>query len=126
MLESSKSIALAAVWARKDFTMAEFLLRIPNELFGIKEVLKALTTLDAARNKRALEKLLKRFEAQGCKKKQKMDSLKSLIGSLEAEILPVICFLFYYYIWKLMCSTIVVIYTFVFDWFFCSKTLPAY
>jgi len=86
IVDSSKAMALAATWVRRDYLMAEFLLMLPDELFSIKEVLKALTTLDASRTKRATEKILKRLEAQGCKKKSKISLLKSLIGSLEADI----------------------------------------
>jgi len=85
LCESSKAFALAAFWARKDFKKASFVLQIPGEMFALKEVLKAVTLLDTARNKRAQEKLLRRLEVQGCKKKKKMAVIKQLIGSLQTE-----------------------------------------
>lgn len=87
LLENSKSLALAAAWARKDYPMANFLLKIPNEMFHIKEVLRAITMLDLRREGRAQEKLLRRLEAQGCKKKKKLAALKSRIGTLKAQAL---------------------------------------
>ncbi|XP_057317776.1 uncharacterized protein LOC130662852 [Hydractinia symbiolongicarpus] len=86
ILENSKSLSLAAAWARKDYTMAEYLLKVPDEKFGIKEVLRAVTILDSARNKRAQERLLKRLGSQNCKKRGKLMMLKSLIGSIKADI----------------------------------------
>eukprot|EP00112_Aurelia_sp_Birch-Aquarium-sp1_P007340 Seg1799.7 transcript_id=Seg1799.7/GoldUCD/mRNA.D3Y31 product="hypothetical protein" protein_id=Seg1799.7/GoldUCD/D3Y31 len=87
--EGSKSKALAAAWARKDHDLARTMLGFPDEEFGLKEVLKAVSSLDAGRSKRAYEKILRRLEAQGCKKKLKMTQLKSLIGSMGKEVLPV-------------------------------------
>ena len=87
--EGSKSKALAAAWARKDHDLARTMLGFPDEEFGLKEVLKAVSSLDAGRSKRAHEKILRRLEAQGCKKKLKMAQLKSLIGSMGKEVLPV-------------------------------------
>lgn len=69
--------------------MANFLLKIPNEMFHIKEVLRAITMLDLRREGRAQEKLLRRLEAQGCKKKKKLAALKSRIGTLKAQALGV-------------------------------------
>lgn len=86
ILENSKSLSLAAAWARKDYPMAEYLLKVPDEKFGIKEVLRAVTILDSARNKRAQERLLKRLASQNCKKRGKLFMLKSLIGSINADI----------------------------------------
>lgn len=80
--ERSKTLALAATWARKDYHKARFLLRFPGEEFGIKEVLKALVLLDSGRQKRAFEKALKRLQTQGCKKKNKMQKLAAAIGTL--------------------------------------------
>ena len=98
--EHSKALALAVFWARKDFVNAEYLLQIPGEVFALKEVLKACTILDAARNRRAKEKILKRLDAQGCKKKKKMTKLKTMIGALQTEVVSVsmpcimkVCFL---------------------------------
>ena len=84
--EGSKPKVLAAAWARKDYELAEALLKIPDEEFALKEVLKAVSILDAGRSKRAKEKTLRRLEAQGCRKKQKMDQIKAAIGSLSKEV----------------------------------------
>ena len=91
--EVARPRALAAAWARKDYDLANLMLGIPEEKFGLKEVLKAVSILDAGRNKRADEKKLKRLEAQGCKKKGKMAQIKSLIGSLAVEV-PHVRFMF--------------------------------
>ena len=88
--DNAKALALAAFWARKDFRKSEFLLqKIPGEVFSLKEVFKACTILDAARNKRANEKVLKRLELQGCKKRKKLIKYRTTIGALQAEIVPV-------------------------------------
>ena len=87
--EGSKAKALAAAWARNDCQSAEKMLGIPDEEFALKEVLKAVTILDAARAKRAYEKTLRRLEAQGCKKKLRILQVRSLIGSISPDILPV-------------------------------------
>ena len=76
-----------------------FLLKLPNEIFSIKEVLRAVEILDASRAKRALEKTLKKLEAQGCKKKSKLNKLKSLIGSMEGEV-PSVSFMVFLFLSK--------------------------
>ena len=88
--EGSKAKTLAAAWARKDYQLAEALLGIPGEEFALKEVLKAVNILDAGRAKRAQEKILRRLEAQGCKKKLKMAQIKSVIGTISQDI-PLVC-----------------------------------
>ena len=87
--DSSKAKALAAAWARKDYELAETLLEFPDEEFALKEVLTAVTILDSGRLKRAKIKSIKLLETQGCKKKQKIDKLKSAIGSISKDIPPV-------------------------------------
>ena len=85
----SKSMGLAAAWVWHDYRLADAMLGLPQEQFGLKEVLKAVTILDSARSKRANEKFLKRLEAQGCKKKHKIAQLKSLIATTGEDIPPV-------------------------------------
>lgn len=68
---------------------AEYILEIPGEVFALKEVLKACTLLDATRNKRAQEKVLKRLEAQGCKKQKKLSKIKAMIGALQTDVVAV-------------------------------------
>ena len=87
--DSSKAKALAAAWARKDYELAETLLEFPDEEFALKEVLTAVTILDSGRLKRAKIKRIKLLETQGCKKKRKIDKLKSAIGSISKDIPPV-------------------------------------
>ena len=87
--EKSKALALTAFWARKDFVNAEYILEMPGEVFALKEVLKACTLLDATRNKRAQEKVLKRLEAQGCKKQKKLSKIKRMIAALQTEVVAV-------------------------------------
>lgn len=84
--ENAKMLVLAVAWARKDHKMAGVLLQIPGEIFGIKEVLRAVTLLDTKREYNSKCKVLAQLQKQGCKKKQKMNKIKSLIGSLKAEI----------------------------------------
>ena len=84
--DSSKAKALAAAWARKDYELAETLLEFPDEEFAVKEVLTAVTILDSGRLKRAKIKSIKLLETQGCKKKQKIDKLKSAIGSISKDM----------------------------------------
>ena len=87
--DSSKAKALAAAWARKDYELAETLLEFPDEEFALKEVLTAVTILDSGRLKRAKIKRIQLLQTQGCKKKQKIDKLKSAIGSISKDIPPV-------------------------------------
>ena len=89
--DGSKCKALAAAWARQDYQLAQTMLEIPGEEFALKEVLKAVSILDAGRQKRQQEKVLRRLEAQGCRKKGKMAKLKSVIASLAQDIPPVWC-----------------------------------
>ncbi|XP_065062974.1 uncharacterized protein LOC135689612 isoform X2 [Rhopilema esculentum] len=87
--DGSKCKALAAAWARRDYQLAQTMLDFPGEQFALKEVLKAVSILDAGRQKRQQEKILRRLEAQGCRKKGKMAKLKSVIASLAQDIPPV-------------------------------------
>ena len=47
---------LAALWARKKYTVAEYLLARPNYVFGLPEVLRAIKLLDLPRRIRQFVK----------------------------------------------------------------------
>jgi hypothetical protein len=49
----SKAKILAALWARKRYTVAEYLLARPNYVFGLPEVLRAVKLLDLPRRIRS-------------------------------------------------------------------------
>jgi len=81
--------ALAAAWARNDFTLAgAFLLN--RDSFGLVEVLKALQLLDAGRQIRTKEKQMKRLQVSKNKVLPKtIGKLKSDIDNLNAIKSPV-------------------------------------
>ena len=83
----SKARALAAAIARHDHEMTRMMLGLP-EIFGMVEVTKALSMLDAGRmlkkNEKRLAKLTDLQENKGHKvRKGKFAKLKSAIGNLE-------------------------------------------
>ena len=76
--------ALAAAWARHDHPLAEAFLE-DRDSYGVNEVLKALSLLDAGRQVRVLEKKMKRLQfSTGKVKPQTMGRLKSDIDNLNA------------------------------------------
>lgn len=79
-----KGRVLAAAFARKDVALYQHLLSL-RELFGLPEVLKALTILDSSRRKRALEKRLVRLEQQGVTSARKLGALRSKINDLSQD-----------------------------------------
>jgi hypothetical protein len=119
--ENAKMLVLAVAWARKDHKLAGILLQTPGEIFGIKEVLRAVTLLDSKRVYNIKCKILTQLEEQGCTKKQKINQIKSLIGSLKAETPCVSCFVFIY-LWCIKLPTLNIILNlfrgFIFDIFF--------
>ena len=82
--------ALAAAWARRDHELADALLE-NRSTFGLVEVLKAASVLDAGRQIRAVEKAMMRLQMQKAKVKPKqLGKLKSTIDNLTA-IKPKVC-----------------------------------
>ncbi|XP_075250977.1 uncharacterized protein LOC142343164 [Convolutriloba macropyga] len=84
----SKARALAAAIARHDHDLSKVMLRMP-EVFGMVEVTKALSMLDAKRQLKISEKRLEKLTAMkselGYKVKDgKFSKLKNKIGNLEA------------------------------------------
>ncbi|XP_072023498.1 uncharacterized protein [Amphiura filiformis] len=77
----AKIRALAAAWARKDHRLANRLLGQSTQ-FGLVEVLKALTLLDAGRKIREWEKRMKRYQMQPKVKARKVGQIKSNIDNL--------------------------------------------
>ena len=78
----SRVPALAAAWSRKDHNLANTFLS-NREMFGLVEVLKALTLLDSSRRIRVEEKKLKRLQTQGAKlKPHVLGKFKSNIDNL--------------------------------------------
>lgn len=74
--------ALAAAWARHDYSLADAFLQNKDN-FGVNEVLKALSLLDSGRQVRVLEKKLKRLQTSTGKVKPKtLGKLKSDIDNL--------------------------------------------
>ena len=73
--------SLAAAWARSDHDFAESLL-FNKDLFGLVEVLKAITLLDSARRIRVHEKKMKQIQMTGKPKAKKIGFIKSNIDSL--------------------------------------------
>ena len=88
-LSDARIRALAAAWARNDYDLSEAFLQ-NRSLFGLVEVLKALTLLDSGRQIRVIEKKVKRLQLSGTKvSKKKMGKLKSDIDNLNAIKPPV-------------------------------------
>ena len=77
--------SLAAAWARHDHELSDWLLS-QRERFGLVEVLKAATLLDAGRCIRVQEKKMKRLQMQtnGRVKPRVMGKHKSTIDNLKA------------------------------------------
>ena len=77
--------ALAAAWARNDYALADSLLN-STELFGLVEILKALTLLDSPRVLKAMERKLKRLQEQKSKvKNTTIRKLTSDINNIAAQ-----------------------------------------
>ena len=84
--------ALAAAWARRDHELVDALLE-NRSTFGLVEVLKAASVLDAGRQIRAVEKVMMQLQMQKAKvKPKKLGKLKSTIDNLTA-IKPKVCFI---------------------------------
>jgi hypothetical protein len=80
--QKSKACALAAAWCRHDQKLVSSLLQ-HRRLFGLTEVLKAVTMLDAARQIRVQEKKLKRLQSTKTKTKAaKLGKIKNNIDNL--------------------------------------------
>ena len=74
---------MAVAWARKDHALADALLAGRRD-FGLVEVLKAATLLDAGRQVREAEKRLKRLQMQPKVKARKLAKVKTTINNLQA------------------------------------------
>ncbi|XP_077977073.1 uncharacterized protein LOC144432683 [Glandiceps talaboti] len=83
ILQGSRIRALAAAWARTDLAMVNIFLA-KSDLFGLVEILKALTLLDSGRRVREFEKKMRRLEMTGKVKRKTIGKLKSNIDNLNA------------------------------------------
>ena len=83
-LTDARIRALAAAWARHDHFLADAFLE-DKDNFGVNEILKAVSLLDAGRQVRVLEKKMKRLQfSTGKVKPQTMGKLKSDIDNLNS------------------------------------------
>ncbi|XP_052787806.1 uncharacterized protein LOC128222742 [Mya arenaria] len=83
--QNARIRALAAAWARHDYSLAEAFLQ-DRTRFGLLEVLKAVTLLDSGRQVRVLEKKLKRLQTSAGKAKpHTLGKLKSDIDNLNTN-----------------------------------------
>ena len=82
---------MAAAWANADHQLADLMLAHKSS-FGLVEVLKALTLLDAGRQIRAIEKKVKRLQVMNAKlSTKKLGKFKSDVDNLKA-IKPCVSF----------------------------------
>ncbi|XP_005093329.1 uncharacterized protein LOC101861104 [Aplysia californica] len=80
--QNARIRALAMAWARGDTELAKTLLQLRSQ-FGLVEVLRAISMLDAGRQMRVLEKRMKCLQLSGNKvSPQKIGKLKSDIDNL--------------------------------------------
>ncbi|XP_033744996.1 uncharacterized protein LOC117330667 [Pecten maximus] len=79
---NARARSLAAAWARNDKDLSESLLRLRGT-FGLVEVLKAVTLLDAGRSARTVERRIKQLQIQKTPVKSKtLGKLKSNLDNL--------------------------------------------
>lgn len=83
--DNAKVRALASAWARSDKDLARCLLKVKN-LFGLVEVLKAVSILDSARQIRQLERKMEKYEAINKKAEEEKAKLETEPSS---EAVPV-------------------------------------
>jgi hypothetical protein len=85
LAKAARTRLLAALWARRDYELADYLLNKHEEQFGLPQVLAALQLLDAGRKVREVEKRIHRLQAQGTVKGRRLGQLKASINDLTRE-----------------------------------------
>jgi len=88
--DSSKARCLAALWSRKSFKVADYLLSPSSNNgagygFGLPEVLKAVNLLDSARKIRVLEKRMNLLHRQAKVRQRTLGKVNSTMNDLRRE-----------------------------------------